>query len=250
MDILFRASSVSDLMGVKGLGLTGQKRAITTYLENKYNRSREFSSKYTDKGNQMEPSAIEMVARLTGLPLFKNVVRLHNEFITGEADCVLDETIVDIKNSWDLVTFSIRSSDYSDQMQCYMELYDKPTATVAYCLQSAPDDIIERELKGLTFKYGDNVPEWEEIRIVNNLVFDKPTFLYWIDKRDWIGEDKKAIDLIENFVHIPEYERIALVKYERDQKRMELIEERVTMAREFIKQNYIIIETTWKSKEH
>jgi len=119
-----------------------------------------------------------------------------------------------------------------------MELYDKPTATVAYCLQSAPDDIIERELKGLTFKYGDNVPEWEEIRIVNNLVFDKPTFLYWIDKRDWIGEDGKAIDLIENFVHIPEYERIALVKYERDQKRMRLIEERVTMAREFIEKTY------------
>ena len=45
-ELIFRCHSLGELMGVRGLGKTGQKRAIHAYIENTDGRYKEIKSKY------------------------------------------------------------------------------------------------------------------------------------------------------------------------------------------------------------
>ena len=63
-DLIFRASSVPNLMGAKGLGVTGQKEAVKAYLTQFYDRHQDIKSKYLDKGIAMESGAIELINEL------------------------------------------------------------------------------------------------------------------------------------------------------------------------------------------
>lgn len=129
-----------------------------------YNRRKEFSSKQTDKGNFCESLSIDFLnQQLRGgwvkredEDWVKCEESKENDFITGTADIVADDMIIDIKNSWDsetfpLFDFGIKNKDYFYQLQCYMELYDKPRAALAYTLMDAPLHLITREAKSQAF---------------------------------------------------------------------------------------------------
>jgi hypothetical protein len=71
---------------------------------------------------------------------------------TGEADIVAPELIRDVKSSWSLETFpafaedaaaAVKKSGYDWQLRGYMMLYNKPKATIDYCMISTPDSLLK-----------------------------------------------------------------------------------------------------------
>ena len=128
-----------------------------------YSRKKEIKSKYLDKGNEVEDTAIEFAAERLKLGMvFKNEDQFENEFLTGTPDLILPELIIDIKSSWDCFTFplfdvELPEKNYYWQMQGYMALTGKKQAKVVYCLMDTPEEIVDRELK--SFFWG--ADEWD-----------------------------------------------------------------------------------------
>lgn len=121
--------------------------------ESIYGVKKDFSSKYTDKGNKMEDSAIEMAIKWLDLPLLtkKNEQHFSDEFFTGTPDLVLEDEIIDIKCSWDCFTFPLWETEvdklYYYQLQVYMHLTGKRKSRVVYVLMNTPDAIAPWEDK-------------------------------------------------------------------------------------------------------
>ena len=158
MSIIFRASALSAIM-TDGKGKDELSVGAKTYVtklakEMIYGYDERVTTKYMDKGLRVEDESIDLYNAVHLTSHSKNMERKTNEWITGEADIVADDRIIDIKSSWCLTTFYVladegRSTGYEWQLRAYMMLWDKPRADIAYCLVSTPDDLIGYESKQL-----------------------------------------------------------------------------------------------------
>lgn len=115
-----------------------------------YGYEKRVTSKYLEKGLQVEDRAIELYNTVTFSDHRKNTERRENEWISGECDIAGAKRITDIKASWSLDTFPAMSSagrdaDYEWQGRAYMWLWDKPEFEIAYCLVSTPPELIGYE---------------------------------------------------------------------------------------------------------
>lgn len=150
-DFKIRASQCGQIMGIKGLGKTGQTYCETWLKEQLYNRKKTFSSKYTDKGNIMEDASLDFIAEQLGYGmLIKNEKQKENDYITGTPDVVLNDLIIDVKNSWDPFSFPLFDIDvpnnaYYWQAQCYMELFNIDNYKLIYVISDTPVNLIEKE---------------------------------------------------------------------------------------------------------
>ena len=154
-----RASSLAEIMtDPKGKDETlsvGAKTAITKQAkEYVYGYDETFSSKYTEKGLLCEDRSIELLNSVLFTDYKKNAERKTNDWLTGEADLVTPNQIIDIKTSWSLSTFPCLASEgenktYEWQLRAYMMLWDLDQAQIAYCLVSTPDHLIGYENKAL-----------------------------------------------------------------------------------------------------
>jgi hypothetical protein len=154
-----RASSLADIMtDPKGKDETlsvGAKSAITKQAkEFVYGYDEKFSSKYTEKGLLSEDRSIDLLNSVLFTEYKKNTERKTNDWLTGEADLVTPNQIIDIKTSWSLSTFPCLASEgenktYEWQLRAYMMLWDLDQAQIAYCLVSTPDHLIGYEDKAL-----------------------------------------------------------------------------------------------------
>lgn len=111
-----------------------------------YGYETQLENKYLSKGIEMEDESIRLYNSVFFTDFTKNSVRLENDFITGEADIVANQ-IIDIKSSWSLDTFPALPEDadvkdYEHQVRGYMWLYNKPSAEVAFCMVSTPDELL------------------------------------------------------------------------------------------------------------
>jgi hypothetical protein len=134
-----------------GLSETAKSMLVTWYKEQLYNRRKEIQSKYMTKGNTCEDAAIEYINKLYGTDYKKNEQHYNNDYIHGTPD-IVDDTIIDIKNSWAFDTFPLFSSslpnrDYMYQVQGYMQLTGARKGSVVYTLMDLPDDQIELEYR-------------------------------------------------------------------------------------------------------
>lgn len=141
--------------------LDGAKTYCKTWLkEQLYGRTKSFSNKYTEKGIECEQQGIDLYAEMNGLGMIlKNTEWKSDEHIMGTADVVLFDHIADIKCPYDFSTFplfdtELPNKDYYWQLQGYMALYNKASASVNYCLIDAPDEIIDREARSAAYKSG------------------------------------------------------------------------------------------------
>jgi len=113
--------------------------------EQMYGIRKEFSSKQTEKGNEVESESIDHAIDWADLPFcVKNTTDYEDEYFTGTPDIVLPELIVDMKNSWDCFTFplfetEIPTKDYYYQLQVYMHLTGRRKAKLVYTLENTPD---------------------------------------------------------------------------------------------------------------
>lgn len=114
-------------------------------------RRKEFTSKYTDKGNKKEEDSIDFIAEALGYGYLEKYEgpRLRNEYIEGECDVLLPNVVIDNKCSWDCFTFPLfddePNTDYWWQGQGYMILTGRREYVLVYTLMDMPEDMLIKE---------------------------------------------------------------------------------------------------------
>ncbi len=149
----------------------GAKTYVQTWLKEQiYGVKKEIDSKYLKKGIELEDMAIDKAIEWLDLPLvLKNEKHFENDYFTGTPDLILEDTVIDIKNSWDCFTFPLfenecPNKDYYAQLQVYMCLTGKSKAMLCYVLLNTPETFntpeisyesvpVSRRIKTFTFDY-------------------------------------------------------------------------------------------------
>lgn len=166
--MLFRCSALSEIMTEPKTKSEGSLSVgAKTYLkkvarEQVYGFREEISSKYMDKGIQVEGESIALYNRVHFTDLQKNTERRNNEWITGEPDLIAPDRGIDIKSAWSLATFPVLPEDchskgYEWQARGYMMLWELPKWEIAYCMVSTPDELLRYEQPELHIV--DHIPE-------------------------------------------------------------------------------------------
>lgn len=146
------------------------------HKEELFNRRKEISSKYLDKGIQVEEQSITLYSNVSNKFFIKNKKRFSNDFITGEPDNIQGK-VRDIKSSWDFSTFplyetGIPNQDYYWQLQGYMALTLLDKAELIYCLVDTPEMIVDDEKRRTGWKLGFiELPEELEKEIEENMSY-------------------------------------------------------------------------------
>jgi hypothetical protein len=208
-----RASACGNIMGVRGLGKTGETYCKDWLKGQIYNRKREINNKYLQKGNEVEDNSIDFVCEQLDLGfILKNEKFFENDFCQGTPDVIMPELIIDVKNSWDIHTFpafetELPNKDYYWQAQVYMELVGVENYKVIYVISDTPDHLIEKEA-------------------------------YWYCKNNGYGE--LDLDVLDEFTKkmtysdIPDNLKYKVFDIKRSQKDIDLIKERVQECKNFI----------------
>ena len=219
-ELLFRCSSLGKLMTdprtkSETLSETAKSYIQDLFKERELGIYKEFSSRYTDKGLEMEDEAIQFASEVLNWDfVVKNEVRFNNEWLTGEPDINTDNLLADIKCSWSGSTFplfdeTLKNKDYYYQLQGYMMLTGHETSELVYCLMNTPHQIVEDEVRRQHWKL--------------NLIEED------LDVR-------QAIQEIHNFDQIPNNLRVKRFIVQKDEAAQEKIKERVQIAREYYNQ--------------
>lgn len=212
-----RASSIGKIMSTprksgEVLSQTAKTYVQDLVLEEKYGIKKEFSSRYTDKGNQVEDLSIALVNEVLNYNfIYKNDEQFENDWITGTPDVNTDEVLIDVKSSWDASTFpwfetEIPNKDYYYQLQGYMWLTGKKESVLAYCLINTDFEMVEDEIRRAHWK------------------------LHLIEENDQLRKD---IEAKHKFDHIPKNRRVKYWFVQRDESVIEQIKERVELCREY-----------------
>jgi len=220
-----RASQIGKIMTspkTKGelLSKTAKTYIHEIILREKYGINKEFSSRYTDKGNQVEDIAIAMANEVLDVGfIYKNSEYFQNDWITGTPDVITDEILLDVKCSWDATTFpffetEIPTKDYFYQLQGYMWLTGKTESLLIYCLVDTPLEIVEDEIRRAHWKF---------------------------HKLDEDLELRQEIECKHIFANIPMNKRIKIFEVKRDEKVIEQIKEKIEVARLYYDSLYKIL---------
>jgi hypothetical protein len=219
MVMVVRCSSLGKLMTEPRSKSEVLSQTAKSYIEDLFNElefgyRKEFSSRYTDKGLEMEDEAIQFASEQFDWEfVVKNTERFTNDYITGEPDINTDSLLADIKCSWSLDTYpmfeaDLKNKDYYWQLQGYMWLTGKTEAELVYCLMNTPLQIVEDEVRRAHWKAG---------------LIDED-----IDLRH-------EVQTKHNYDNIPSKLRVKRYIVERDDKAIEKIIEKVEIAREYYK---------------
>ncbi len=176
---------------------------------------KDISSRYLDKGIQMEDQAIQFAADVLGWEFVtKNTERFNKEWLTGEPDVLTESLLADIKCSWSGSTFpmfdtELKNKDYYWQLMGYMMLTGKEEAELVYCLLNTPFEIVEDEVRREHWK------------------------LHLIDED---LDVRNAVQMMHNFDHIPENLRVKRFVVKKDESAFEKIKEKVYLCGEYYNQ--------------
>lgn len=219
-NILFRCSSLGKLLTEprnksEKLSETAKTYIQDLFKENELGIYKDISSRYLDKGIQLEDQAIQFAADVLGWEFVtKNTERFSNEWLTGEPDVLTDSLLADIKCSWSGSTFpmfdtELKNKDYYWQLQGYMMLTGKEEAELVYCLLNTPFEIVEDEVRREHWK------------------------LHLIDED---LDVRNAVQMMHNFDHIPDKMRVKRFIVKKDEQAFERIKEKVILARNYYQQ--------------
>ena len=177
-----------------------------------YGIRKEFSSRYTDKGNEVEELSIALCNDVLNLGfIYKNEEHFENEWISGTPDVNTDEILLDVKSSWDATTFpffdtELKNKEYFYQLQSYLWLTNKTEALLCYCLIDTPLQIVEDEIRR---------EHWKASLIEESL-----------DLRAFVQSK-------HTFGHIPKEKRLKTFKIVKDDVVIENIKTRIEECREY-----------------
>ena len=177
-----------------------------------YGIRKEFSSRYTDKGNEVEELSIALCNDVLNLGfIYKNEEHYSNEWISGTPDVNTNEILLDVKSSWDATTFpffdtELKNKDYFYQLQGYMWLTEKQESLLCYCLIDTPLQIVEDEIRR---------EHWKASLIEESL-----------DLRAFVQAK-------HTFGHIPKEKRVKTFIIQKDDVVIEAIKTRIEECREY-----------------
>ena len=139
--------------------------------ENFYGYRTDINSKYIFKGRDQEFDSIELLNSVRFTNYEKNTVRMVDEYMTGEADIVTDDLIIDVKTSWSLDTFPALAEDgyeskYEWQLRAYMMLYNKPKAELIYCMVTTSNELLN-EWENLSLHRVDHIAPEKRITVLS-----------------------------------------------------------------------------------
>lgn len=242
------------------LSETTKTHLVDVFVSNKYNRFTEISAKQLDKGNEVEEDSITVVSRITGKFFKKNEESLSNEYIKGTPDLYVGESIReaeqirDTKSSWDAYSFfraknKPLNSMYYYQGLGYMALTGAKSCSIDYCLNNTPYSLVEAELRKESYRHPENnTPEWVELQIIANHVYDETAFHNYVDMRGIKPSDSNALAVVMGFVEIPLKERHFNFEFKRDDEEIERLYQRIRDCREYMN-NELFKETVYEEQQ-
>lgn len=252
-NILFRCSSLGHLMTEPRsksaiLSDTTITHLIDVFVSEKYGRREEITSKFLDKGNAREEDAITLLSRVTKRFFKKNSVRMANEFVKGEPDLFLGESIenadetFDTKSSWSAHTFfRAKNADlnkmYYWQGIGYMWLTGARKHTVAYCLVNGTPEAITAEKRRLAWSMNlvdpTLSPAYKEKckQIEINHIFDLQQFM---DENPFFELDNDPAEW--NF-DIRKEDRVYMVSFDRNDDEIARLAKRISDCRSWMNEN-------------
>lgn len=199
------------------LSETAKKHLYKAYLQAKWSREKDITTKQMDKGTLVEQQIIDILSFIDDKVYTKNTERKENEWIQGCPDIVADH-IDDAKGAWDPESFAPHiMDDLGDdnffQMQGYLWLFGKEKGYVSRVLVNCPDIILKNELQKLLYSMDVATSESTEYKIA-------------------------AADLIRQLTYddIPLSERIIRKGVRRDAVIIAEIPIKVTKARRFLEE--------------
>lgn len=228
----FRCSALGKIVSKSGKFTDGNKTYIEEVFNGEvYNVRKEITSKYFEKGLFEEESGITLLNKTLYQKsiIVKNKERRTNDWIHGEADCIKDGIVYDIKNAWDKFTFAKAdlTHDYNYQLIGYMWLWELDKARLFYCLNNTPDHIFESEARKMLYTgnfISEESPEY--IEAYNNLkakhIHDsmplEQRFKVWDISRseEQIEVLKKSITMARNYMNELWNDRQATIQKNRE----------------------------------
>ena len=217
---LIRCSAIGKIMtndrSGKQMGETAKTFLKELYIEKVYGFKKDITSKYIEKGLQVEDAAISFYSVQKGDFYHKNDEWFKNDFISGTPDILSGDTVVDIKSSWSAHSFFCVKGepikkDYYYQLMGYMALTGLKKAKLAYVLIDTPWQLVEDEKRRLSWQMG----------MVSE---DSPEFM----------EALAEIERNHDFSTIPDEKRIIEFDIEYDQKVVDDIYKRVEESRVYL----------------
>lgn len=185
--------------------------------EQLYDRRKNFTNKYLEKGLQVEKDSINFAGEHLGwVDAEKNDEWFEDDYMCGTPDVLIESTkvVIDVKNAYDCFTMPlfedvIPTKGYNDQLQVYLVLTGYEKALLVYTLMDAPLDIMKSEMKRLSWKEG--------------LMGEVPPEMY-----QRVKEQMSYSDLDPSL-------RLKTFEVEKDASVISKLVERVIMCREYIK---------------
>lgn len=216
-ELLFRCSSLGNIMTESRsksevLSETAKGYIQDLFKERELGIYKEFSSRYTDKGLEMEDEAIQFASEVLNWEfVVKNETRFNNEWLTGEPDINTDSLLADIKCSWSGSTFpmfddTLKNKAYYWQLVGYMWLTGKKKSELVYTLMDTPHQIVEDEIRRA---------HWKACLIDEDL------------------ELRQAVMDMHSFSHIPNELRVKRFIVELNDSDIDKIKNRIESAREY-----------------
>lgn len=210
-----RASGAGDIMTSprsksETLSETCKNYVRRQWIMDKFQREKEVTGKFLEKGLMVEESGITLLSKATGEFYVKNEQWFNDNHLTGTPDVLTDTTVFDIKASWDIFTFQKAevTEQYRWQLLCYMALAGLREASLAYVLIDTPEPLITNEVRRVCYQLQND----DEAMAIENEV-----------RRQWTYSD------------IPERSRIKIMPVEWDEVAVDMLRKRVEECREFYK---------------
>jgi len=109
----------------------------------------ELDNKYINKGKDQEQDSIDLLNSVRFTNYHKNVIRLQDEYLTGECDILAEDRVIDIKTSWNLETWpatpgEAHDNEYEWQGRAYLMLYDREIFELIFCLVTTKDEFLSQ----------------------------------------------------------------------------------------------------------
>lgn len=211
-----RASKGGVLLQTGKMG-AGTKTYVQEWLISELTgKEKRIDSKYLRSGVERELASLERASKYFGVELEKNTIQLENDFFTGEFDAKTDDTVIDVKSSWDAFTFPLFETEpdkgYVRQLQIYMDLTGLKKASLVYCLENGTEEMIQSL-------------SW---RLAKEEGAEEPTIEHW---------DKAEAEL--NYDHLSDEMRIKVFSFERDEELIENMRQAVLDCRKYIKEELL-----------
>jgi hypothetical protein len=162
--------------------------AYSVETTGKVNVRKEIDIDQIEKGKMAEGSSISLLSVIDGVFYIKNERRVINDYLSGEPDLYVGESIysakmiTDIKTCYDYPSFLKKintpiENGWEEQVQGYMDITGAPEGEIAYCLVDTPEIMIN-DIKRRLFFRGNYVTEespeflekWE--RLEKSMRFD------------------------------------------------------------------------------